>query len=185
MVRPVASARRLLLRCRPPRLAAVAAGSGLTLAAACSSLTSPPEKEVDPQRAAPTASAPAAPAPEPKLIPIQAPPPKEEERMRASHILVSYKGARGAAGTVTRTKDQARKRAEEVLKKAKGRGDFAALAKQYSDDRVSGPRGGELGIFARGAMVKPFSDAAFALRPGELSGVVESDFGFHVIRRAE
>jgi len=185
MRRPVAAGCPPLLRSRPAaQVVAVALACGLTLFAACSSLTSPPEKEVDPQRAAaPTASAP--PAPEPKLIPIQAPPPKAEERMRASHILVAYKGSRGAAGTVTRTKDQARKRAEEVLKKAKGRADFAVLARQYSDDRGSGPRGGDLGIFARDDMVKPFSDAAFALRRGEVSGIVESDFGFHVIRRAE
>ncbi len=169
--------------CRP--LATTGVAFGFALVAACSSLTSPPEQEVDPQRATVATAAPP-PAAEPKLIPIQAPPtPKEEERMRASHILVAYKGARGAAPAVTRTKDQARKRAEEVLKKAKGRADFAALAKQYSDDPGSGPRGGDLGVFARGAMVKPFADAAFALGPGELCGVVESDFGFHVIRRAE
>jgi peptidyl-prolyl cis-trans isomerase D len=119
------------------------------------------------------------------LIPVQAPPPKEEERVTASHVLISYKGARGAPPNVTRTKERAKKRAEEVMKKAKAGGDFAALAKQYSDDLGSGPRGGELGAFPRRQMVAPFADAAFALKPGEVSGIVETDFGFHVIKRTQ
>jgi foldase protein PrsA len=98
---------------------------------------------------------------------------------------VAYKGARSAAPSVTRTKAQAKKRAEEALKKAKSGGDFAALAKQYSDDPGSGPRGGELGSFTHRAMVQPFSEAAFALKPGEVSAVVETDFGFHVIKRTQ
>jgi parvulin-like peptidyl-prolyl isomerase len=153
------------------------------LSSGCSSLTSPPEREVDPEIApAPTASVP---RPAATVIPVQAPPPKEEERAQASHILVAYKGARNAPPTVTRTKEQAMKRAENVLRKAKKGGDFPALATQYSDDPGSGPRGGDLGSFTRTTMVKPFSDAAFALRPGELSAVVETDFGFHVIRRTQ
>jgi len=152
---------------------------------ACSSLTSPPEAEVEPKRYEPPATVPAATrAPQPVQVPPPAP--KEEERVGASHILVSYKGARGAAPTVVRTKDQAKRRAQEVLKKAKAPGpaDFAALAKKYSDDPGSGPKGGDLGLFNRQSMVKPFSDAAFALKPGDLSEIVESDFGFHVIKRA-
>jgi foldase protein PrsA len=150
----------------------------------CSSLTSPPEREVDPKPRppAPTASAPREP---PTLVPVQAPPPKEEEKVTASHILVAFKGARGVATNVTRGKEQARKRAQEVLKKAKAGGDFAALAKQYSDDPGSGPKGGDLGPFVRRAMVPAFSDAAFALRPGELSPIVETEFGFHVIKRTQ
>jgi parvulin-like peptidyl-prolyl isomerase len=164
---------------RPSRLALFA----LVPLAACSSLTSPPEREVDPKPVpAVTASAPREP---PKLIPVQAPPPKEEEKIAASHILVAYKEARSAAPTITRTKAQAKKRAEEALKKAKAGGDFAALAKQYSDDPGSGPKGGDLGAFVRRQMVAPFADAAFALKPGDVSGVVETDFGFHIIKRTQ
>ncbi|HMI88173.1 MAG TPA: peptidylprolyl isomerase, partial [Polyangiaceae bacterium] len=97
------------------------------------------------------------------------------------------KGSRGAAPAVVRTKDQAKKRAQEVLKKSRGpqASDFAALAKKYSDDPGSGPKGGELGQFNRGQMVKPFSDAAFALKPGDVSEIIESEFGFHVIKRTQ
>jgi PPIC-type PPIASE domain len=156
----------------------------LVLAGGCSSLTSPPEREVEPKQVqpAPTATAPREP---PNLIPVQAPPSKEDERISASHILVSFKGARGVSTDVKRTKDQARKRAQEVLKKAKAGTDFGALAKQYSDDPGSGPRGGDLGAFTRKMMVQPFSEAAFALKPGEVSGIVESEFGFHVIKRTQ
>jgi parvulin-like peptidyl-prolyl isomerase len=100
-------------------------------------------------------------------------------------VLVSFKGARGVSDKVTRGKEQARKRAQEVLKKAKAGGDFGALAQKYSDDPGSGPKGGDLGAFTRKMMVQPFSEAAFALKPGEVSGIVESDFGFHVIKRTQ
>lgn len=176
------------MSCRPrPSLLTVCTlvACASALSAACSSLTSPPEREVDPKVAPPPATAPA-PRPAPSLIPVQAPPPKEEEKIAASHILVAYKNARGAASTVTRTKDVAKKRAEEALKKAKASGaDFAALAKKYSDDPGSGPRGGDLGSFPRKAMVQPFAEAAFALKPGEVSAIVETDFGFHVIKRTQ
>jgi len=153
----------------------------------CSSLTSPPEAEVEPKKYEPPATVPAATRAQPQPIPVPPPVPKEEERVGASHILVAYKGARGAAPAVVRTKDQAKKRAQEVLKKAKGpqAADFSALAKKYSDDPGSGPKGGDLGLFSRAQMVKPFSDAAFSLKPGNLSEIVESDFGFHVIKRTQ
>jgi len=164
---------------RPSRLAVCA----LVPLFACSSLTSPPEREVEP-KPAPVATASAQREP-PKVVPVQAPPPKEEEKIAASHILVSYKEARGAAPTIKRTKAQAKKRAEDVLKKAKAGGDFTALAKEYSDDPGSGPRGGDLGTFTRRQMVPPFADAAFALKPGDLSAIVETDFGFHIIKRTQ
>jgi len=101
----------------------------------------------------------------------------EAERRRASHILFTA-GAGGSAPD----KDQARKLAETVLAKVKAGGDFAALAKQYSKDPGSAEKGGDLGWFGRGMMVKPFEEAAFSLKAGETSGIVESDFGFHIIR---
>jgi hypothetical protein len=169
---------------RPPLRPFVLSVCPLWLVMGCSSLTSPPEREVEsrPRSAEP---APTAARPAPTLVPVQAPPPKEEEKVAASHVLVAFKGARSAPASVTRTKEQGRKRAEEVLKKAKAGGDFAALAKQYSDDPGSGPRGGDLGSFTKRVMVQPFAEAAFSLKPGEISAVVETDFGFHVIKRTQ
>ncbi len=94
------------------------------------------------------------------------------ERIRASHILFKTEGANAAV---------ARKRAEEVLAKVKAGGDFSALAKQYSEDS-SKAAGGDLDYFGRGAMVKPFEDAAWALQVGQTSGLVQSEFGFHIIK---
>jgi peptidyl-prolyl cis-trans isomerase D len=94
------------------------------------------------------------------------------EERRASHILVKVEpGAKDA------DKQAARAKAEDLLKQARGGADFAALAKANSQDPGSATQGGDLGFFARDTMVKPF-----ALKEGELSGVVESEFGFHVIK---
>ena len=110
-------------------------------------------------------------------------PADQGESVTAAHILVSFKGS--MRSKATRTKAEAKKRAEDIVKKAKKKGaDFGALAKEFSDG-PSGPRGGNLGSFTRGRMVKPFSDAAFALKPGQVSGVVETPFGFHVIKRTK
>jgi len=98
---------------------------------------------------------------------------KVEER-RVRHILIAHK-----------TKD-AKARAEEVLAKLKNGADFAALAKEYSDDPVSRQKGGDLGLFPRGRMVPAFEAAAFGLaKPGDLAGPVETDFGFHILRLEE
>lgn len=103
----------------------------------------------------------------------------------ASHVLIAYKGATRAAPYIDRTKDQALLLALEIQEKAASGADFAELAKQHSDDPGSAASGGSLGAFDRSQMVPEFSDAAFALPIGGVSEVVESPFGFHIIRRDE
>ena len=107
-----------------------------------------------------------------------------KETVTASHILIAYQGARAASSTTTRSKEQAQKLAEEIAQKAQKPGaSFAELAMQYTEDPSGKSNGGKLGSFERGRMVKPFADAAFALSPGQTSGVVETAFGFHIIYR--
>jgi len=99
---------------------------------------------------------------------------------RAAHVLVAWDGALRSGAT--RSRDEARARIEEVQGRAARGEDFAALATEYSEDSTAGI-GGELGWIAPGQMVPAFEDALFALQPGLVSDVVESPYGFHVIRR--
>ncbi|HUG25856.1 peptidylprolyl isomerase [Piscinibacter sp.] len=100
------------------------------------------------------------------------------EERRASHILVQADKSAPAE-----VREKAKAKAESLLAELKkSPALFAELAKKHSDDPGSAERGGDLDFFGRGAMVKPFEDAAFALKPGETSDVVESDFGYHIIR---
>ncbi|HEV2799352.1 MAG TPA: peptidylprolyl isomerase [Pyrinomonadaceae bacterium] len=131
------------------------------------------------------------------------------EKERATEVMLKYQHARLLAGAYyrevlnARTKasdqeidayiaahpelstDKSKAKAEEVLAKLRAGGDFAALAKEHSGDPSNKDNGGDLGWFGRGVMVKPFEDAAFALKPGELSGIVETQFGYHIIKLDE
>jgi len=101
---------------------------------------------------------------------------KQEESVRASHILIHVEPNADAAA-----KAQAKAKIEEVLKKAKSGEDFAKLAQQYSQDG-SASQGGDLGFFPRGQMVPEFSNVAFSLKPGQISDVVTTQFGYHIIK---
>jgi peptidyl-prolyl cis-trans isomerase D len=101
------------------------------------------------------------------------------ERVKARHILLS---------TANKPKDEVPKiqaQAEALLKQIKAGGDFAELAKKNSQDPGSAQKGGDLGWVSRGQMVKPFEDAAFSLKPNEISNVITTEYGFHIIQVQE
>lgn len=104
-----------------------------------------------------------------------------KEERRASHILINATKDAPAAD-----REKAKAKAQELLAQVrKAPGSFAEVAKKESQDPGSAPSGGDLGFFGRGAMVKPFEEAAFALKKGEISDVVETDFGYHIIMLAD
>jgi len=96
------------------------------------------------------------------------------EQRHGAHILIAVNKDRDAAAAL--------KRAQEVLAKLKAGGDFAALAKQYSDDAGSAAQGGDLGWSQRSSFVGPFADALFSMRVNEVRGPVKTEFGYHIIR---
>jgi peptidyl-prolyl cis-trans isomerase D len=102
---------------------------------------------------------------------------KHPEEVHARHILISV-----PAGASDKEKAAAKAKAEDVLKQAHAKGaDFVKLAAKYSDDTSNKLEGGDLGTFGRGQMVKPFEDAVFAMKPGQIS-IVETHFGFHIVK---
>jgi parvulin-like peptidyl-prolyl isomerase len=102
------------------------------------------------------------------------------ETVRASHILLMYQGS--SRSTATRSKAEAQQQIQNILTQVQGGADFAQLAQQHSDC-PSKAKGGDLGTFGKGQMVKAFEETAFTMPVGNVSGVVETDFGYHIIKR--
>ena len=102
------------------------------------------------------------------------------EEVKVRHILIKV-----APGADAKTDAAAKQKAEDLLKQIKGGADFAALAKANSDDPGSKEAGGELGMIQRGVTVPPFEQAAFSLQPGQISDVVKTQFGYHIIKVEE
>ena len=102
---------------------------------------------------------------------------KRPESVRASHILIGVK-----KDATDADKAQARGRIDQILKRAKAGEDFAVLAREQSQDTGSAAQGGDLNYFVKGQMVQPFDQVAFALKPNEISDVVTTEFGYHIIK---
>ncbi len=107
----------------------------------------------------------------------------EYEQVHARHILVAFKGSPAAqAGKKELTEAEAKAKAEDIRKQLVAGADFAELAKKDSDDTGSGSRGGDLGTFGHGQMVPEFEQAAFAAKVGDISPIVRTQYGFHIIK---
>jgi len=115
-------------------------------------------------------------------------PSSELQEVQASHLLVKHSGSRRPSSwreeNITRSKEEARKILEGYLQKIEEGAEFADLASKYSDCS-SYKKGGDLGKFKRGMMQKPFEDAAFSLKVNEMSGIVDTDSGLHIILRTK
>jgi peptidyl-prolyl cis-trans isomerase NIMA-interacting 1 len=166
------------------RKAARAAGILLFAVAACGSHAEPADASIDGgERPGPWADAQdAAPPAADTWLPA---PPTRPTRVGVAHILVAYKGAENAPKIVTRSKDEAKTRAEEALKKLNGGAKFADVVKEYSDDAVTKKVGGALGNIEEWVMPEAFFTAAGALPVDGTSGVVETPRGFHIIHRTK
>ena len=105
----------------------------------------------------------------------------KKDEVEASHILIKTTDDQNKPLPEADQK-KAKAKAEKVLKEVKAGGDFAELAKKYSDDPGSAAQGGALGAFGKGMMVPEFEAAAFGMEPGEISDLVKTDFGYHIIK---
>ncbi|XXX80005.1 peptidylprolyl isomerase [Sorangium sp. So ce134] len=147
-----------------------------------SRLAAPVAPEPDDHAHAVAASPEPAPKPPRPAQSAQAP----REMFGAKHLLVMYKGSRRAPPTITRTKEEAKIRASEAQEKAKSDpSKFADIVKEYSDEPGADRRGGDLGKFPKGAMVPEFQAGLEKIKVGEVSGLVETPFGYHVILRTQ
>jgi PPIC-type PPIASE domain len=125
-------------------------------------------------------------ATEPKAVTATAVKPAEQrDEFGAKHLLVQYKGSQRAGASITRTDEEAKARATEALKKIKGGAKFETIVSEYSDEPGAGARGGDLGKFRRGRMDPQFQAAVEKLKVGEVSDLVKTGFGYHVILRTE
>ncbi|WP_240488553.1 peptidylprolyl isomerase [Labilithrix luteola] len=111
--------------------------------------------------------------------------PDEPAKITAKHILVKYAGAKKAPESVTRTREEGCLRAQEARSKLEQGASFADVVSEYSEEPGAKSREGSVGTIQRSDVVPQFADAAFELKPGEVSHVVETDYGFHVIMRTE
>lgn len=109
----------------------------------------------------------------------------EPAKISARHVLIQWMGSERAASSVVRSREQALAVAQEVLRRARNKEDVARLAIEFSDEPGAGGRGGSLGRFGRGQMVPAFDAAVFKLEVGQVSDIVETPFGFHIIQRTE
>jgi hypothetical protein len=109
----------------------------------------------------------------------------EPPKITVRHVLVKYKGATKADASITRTREEACLRAIEARDKVREGVDFDEVVKQYSEEPGAATRGGSVGTIERKDVLKPFADAAFELSINQLSDVVETEFGFHIIFRSE
>jgi peptidyl-prolyl cis-trans isomerase NIMA-interacting 1 len=106
-------------------------------------------------------------------------------RIGARHILVMHQRSQQKSEAITRTREEARKKAQECLMSLRSGNAWEAVLRECSDEPGALDRGGDLGVFERGMMVKNFSDAAFELSVGQISELVETPYGFHIIQRTE
>lgn len=105
---------------------------------------------------------------------------KTPEMIRVKHILIKTEST-----APEEEKKKAKAKAEETLKKLKDGGDFSKLATEVSEDPGTKDKGGDLDFFPKGTMIPAFEEVAFALKPGEISGLVETEYGYHVIKMEE